>query len=402
MSNITRRDLMAGAAGLAAGAAARRCSAAPAFAQARADLHAGGGRLPAPAALGALRQGRGGGLERQHQAVHRGDRRRRCGSTRRAGRTSARRPRSPPMSAPGPDMVMSWFDDPFQYPDKLIDVTELADELGRQTAAGTTARRLRRARRQVHRHAALRHRQRHLLPRQPCARRRASRSSRKDSAGFLELCKALKANSTPAGFPHGKAVGDGNNYAHWLLWSHGGKMINEDGKRRHRQPETSRRQQYAKELYETFIPGTESWLDINNNRAFLAGQVSLTANGVSLYYAAKKDPALAEIADGHPHHQPADRPGRPVGRAAPDHLDLDLQPHEVPEGGAWPTCSSCTTAADERLDRGRERLLLRGAARPSPTTRSGPRSRSTRPTQAPRRRCGRTAMPGRSATPRRR
>ena len=27
----------------------------------------------------------------------------------------------------GPDMVMSWFDDPFQYPDKLIDVTELAD-----------------------------------------------------------------------------------------------------------------------------------------------------------------------------------------------------------------------------------------------------------------------------------
>src|SRR5690348_18050368 len=25
----------------------------------------------------------------------------------------------------GPDMVMSWFDDPQQYPDKLVDVTEL-------------------------------------------------------------------------------------------------------------------------------------------------------------------------------------------------------------------------------------------------------------------------------------
>jgi hypothetical protein len=24
-------------------------------------------------------------------------------------------------------------------------------------------------------------------------------------------------------------VGDGNNYAHWLLWNQGGKMINEDG-----------------------------------------------------------------------------------------------------------------------------------------------------------------------------
>ena len=30
----------------------------------------------------------------------------------------------------GPDMVMSWFDDPFQYPDKLIDVTELAEAVG--------------------------------------------------------------------------------------------------------------------------------------------------------------------------------------------------------------------------------------------------------------------------------
>ena len=30
----------------------------------------------------------------------------------------------------GPDMVMSWFDDPFQYPDKLIPVTELATAVG--------------------------------------------------------------------------------------------------------------------------------------------------------------------------------------------------------------------------------------------------------------------------------
>ena len=118
----------------------------------------------------------------------------------------------------------------------------------------------------------------------------------KDTAGFLELCKAMKAKGTPAGFPHGKAVGDGNNYAHWLLWSHGGKMVDEGGKVAINSPETLEAINYAKALYETFIPGTESWLDINNNRAFLAGQVSLTANGVSLYYASKKDPAMAELA----------------------------------------------------------------------------------------------------------
>src|SRR5688572_30167550 len=30
----------------------------------------------------------------------------------------------------GPDMVMSWFDDAHQYPDKLLDVTDLATALG--------------------------------------------------------------------------------------------------------------------------------------------------------------------------------------------------------------------------------------------------------------------------------
>src|SRR5690606_40980134 len=118
-----------------------------------------------------------------------------------------------------------------------------------------------------------------------------------DTEGFLELCKALKAKGTPAGFPHGKAVGDGNNYAHWLLWSHGGKMVDENGQVAINSPETIAAINYAKALYETFIPGTESWLDINNNRAFLAGQVSLTANGVSLYYAAKNDPAMAELTE---------------------------------------------------------------------------------------------------------
>ena len=196
----------------------------------------------------------------------------------------------------GPDMVMCWFDDAHQYPDKLVDLTELANYLGGKyggwydgmkgyamrgdkfiamplTAIGNAV-----VYRQSHMEAA------------------GFKEFPKDTDGFLELCKALKAKGTPAGFPHGKAVGDGNNYAHWLLWSHGGKMVDEGGVVTINSPETIKAINYAKALYETFIPGTESWQDINNNRAFLAGQVSLIANGVSAYYAAKKDPALAEIA----------------------------------------------------------------------------------------------------------
>jgi multiple sugar transport system substrate-binding protein len=135
----------------------------------------------------------------------------------------------------------------------------------------------------------------------------------KDTAGFLELCKALKAKGTPAGFAHGKAVGDGNNYAHWLLWSHGGKMVDEAGKVTINSPETVAALKYATELYKTFIAGTESWLDINNNRAFIAGQISLTANGVSLYYSAKNDPKLAEMkADMRSVNFPVGPVGQPV------------------------------------------------------------------------------------------
>ncbi|WP_416358473.1 ABC transporter substrate-binding protein [Aureimonas phyllosphaerae] len=197
----------------------------------------------------------------------------------------------------GPDMVMSWFDDPQQYPDKLVDVTDLGTSIG--AAGGGWYPGLESYARRGDSFIALPlcaignavvYRDSHM-------KAAGFQEFPKDTAGFLELCKAMKAKGTPAGFPHGKAVGDGNNYAHWLLWSHGGRMVDENGTVTINSPETLESVKYAMELYKTFIPGTESWQDVNNNRAFLAGQVSLTANGVSVYYAALKDPALKEIAD---------------------------------------------------------------------------------------------------------
>ena len=43
-----------------------------------------------------------------------------------------------------------------------------------------------------------------------------------DHAGFLKLCQELKKVNKPAGFALGNAVGDGNGFANWLIWSHGG------------------------------------------------------------------------------------------------------------------------------------------------------------------------------------
>jgi multiple sugar transport system substrate-binding protein len=196
----------------------------------------------------------------------------------------------------GPDMMLVWFDDPHQYPDKLLDVTDLGTYLDGKYGGyydGLKGYATRDGKFIALPLAAIGNA---VCYRQSHVEAAGFKEFPKDTAGFLELCKAMKAKGTPAGFAHGKAVGDGNNYVHWLLWSHGGKMVDESGKVVINSPETIAAINYAKSLYETFIPGTEGWLDINNNRAFLAGQVSLTANGVSLYYAAKKDDATKELA----------------------------------------------------------------------------------------------------------
>ncbi|WP_395017414.1 ABC transporter substrate-binding protein [Dongia sp.] len=196
----------------------------------------------------------------------------------------------------GPDIMWVWFDDPHQYPDKLLDVTELADYLGGKYGGWYDGPKSYATRDGKFVGLPLATIGNAVVYRKSLMKAAGFDEFPKDTAGFLKLVEGLKKNGLGAGFTHGHGVGDGNNYAHWLLWSHGGKMVDEQGNVTINSPETLEAVKYASELYKNFVPGTESWLDVNNNRAFLANQVSLIANGVSVYYAAKKDPALAEIA----------------------------------------------------------------------------------------------------------
>ena len=54
--------------------------------------------------------------------------------------------------------------------------------------------------------------------------------------------------------------------------------------------------EYCKALSDSFIPGVASWNDGSNNKAYLAGDLHLTANGISIYVAAKDNPAMKELA----------------------------------------------------------------------------------------------------------
>jgi multiple sugar transport system substrate-binding protein len=47
---------------------------------------------------------------------------------------------------------------------------------------------------------------------------------------FLEYAKATKKNGTPGGFALGHASGDGNAWVYWCLWAHGGNMVDKNDK----------------------------------------------------------------------------------------------------------------------------------------------------------------------------
>ncbi len=124
-----------------------------------------------------------------------------------------------------------------------------------------------------------------------------------DLNDFLTLCQKLQKAGHPCGFSLGHALGDANGFASWLLWSHNAMLVDEHGKIALDSKETIAALKYATELQKTMIAGTLSWNDVGNNKAYASGEISLTFNGVSLYYVVKKspDPKLQAIAEDTQH-----------------------------------------------------------------------------------------------------
>jgi multiple sugar transport system substrate-binding protein len=206
-------------------------------------------------------------------------------------------------SGAGPDIIIGFSDAPHIYVDKLIELTEVADYLGKRYGGWLFL--------------AEKYGKRHksntwiglpfgasggpLVYRKSIVQAAGYERVPDDHAGFLDLCRKLQKAGKPAGFALGNAVGDGNGFASWLLWSHGAALLDEEGNVTINSKETIATLKYLKDLYPTFIAGTPSWNDVSNNRAYASEDISLTANGVSLYFALKNDPATAEIAEDTVH-----------------------------------------------------------------------------------------------------
>jgi multiple sugar transport system substrate-binding protein len=197
----------------------------------------------------------------------------------------------------GPDIIISTMEDAHMYPEKLVDVSDVANYLGNKYGGWYDSAKAYGMHDKKWVAIMMGAAGNALVYRESHVKAAGFDTVPGDLAGFLKLCQALKAKGTPSGFALGNATGD-SSWTHWLVWAHGGKLVDAKNNVVINSPETIAALEYSKQLYETFIPGTLSWLDPNNNKAFLDGQLSLTANGISVYYAAKTstDAKLQEMA----------------------------------------------------------------------------------------------------------
>jgi multiple sugar transport system substrate-binding protein len=114
--------------------------------------------------------------------------------------------------------------------------------------------------------------------------------------------KILKGKGHPLGQTIAHAFGDANAFWYPYLWSWGGKEVEADGKTVVlNSPATIESVKFAVGLWKDACDeGALAWDDSGNNRAFLAGTISATSNGASIYLEAKKKPDTYQTADGKP------------------------------------------------------------------------------------------------------
>jgi len=189
----------------------------------------------------------------------------------------------------GPDLFWGLYSLPHLFPQKCMDVTDVADYLGKKYGGWVESA------------VKYGHSGNKWICIPVCysgalmnyrieASKKAGFSKFPDKLdAFLEYTKAMKAQGTPGGFALGHASGDGNSWVHWCLWSNGGESVDKNDKVIINSPETAKALEYAKALYGNMVSGTAAWNDSSNNKAFLAGEISWTNNGISIYVAAQNN-----------------------------------------------------------------------------------------------------------------
>jgi multiple sugar transport system substrate-binding protein len=134
-------------------------------------------------------------------------------------------------SGAGPDIIIGFSDAPHIYVDKLVELTDVADYLGKRYGGWQTLAQKYGKRNKSNSWIGLPF----GASGGPLVYRKSALQSvgfdkvPEDHAGVLDLCRKLQKAGKPAGFALGNAVGDGNGFANWILWSHNASLLDEEG-----------------------------------------------------------------------------------------------------------------------------------------------------------------------------
>ena len=207
-------------------------------------------------------------------------------------------------SGAGPDIIIGFSDAPHIYVDKLIELTDVADYLGKRYGGWQPLAQKYGKRNKSNAWIG--------LPFGASGGPLIYRKSMLQSVGFDKvpddhagLPRSLPASCRRPASRRASRSATPSATATALPTGCCGRTTPRCSMRKATSSSTARRPiaalKWLKELYPTFIAGTPSWNDVSNNRAYSSGEISLTANGVSLYFSLKNDPATAAIAEDTEH-----------------------------------------------------------------------------------------------------
>ncbi|MGE8941016.1 ABC transporter substrate-binding protein [Leptospira interrogans] len=204
-------------------------------------------------------------------------------------------------SGAGPDIIMLFNNHPHLYKDSLVDLSDVADEVGKDQAGfyGISKGNCMADGKWVG------------MPMGIIGAMNAWRKSWFAAVGYdkfpetwdqyRDAGKKMKAKGQPIGQALGQSFGDPPTFAYPLLWSFGGAEVDESGKVVLNSPESIEAVKYMTAFWkDAFDEGGLAWDDANNNRAFLAGTVCSTLNGASIYIESLRKPEAYQSADGKP------------------------------------------------------------------------------------------------------
>ncbi len=204
-------------------------------------------------------------------------------------------------SGAGPDVIMLFNNHPHLYQNSLVDVSDVAEEQGKAQGGFYS----------VSKGNCSLGDKWMAVPMAFIGAMNAYRKSLFAEVGYNEYPKTwdelrdagkkLKAKGMPIGQSLGQSFGDPPTFAYPLLWSYGGKEVDESGKVVLNSPETLESVKWMVSAWKDgFDEGGLAWDDANNNRAFLAGTISSSLNGASIYIESLRKPEQYRTADGKP------------------------------------------------------------------------------------------------------